>query len=189
MDFVRRIASVCEGLVIIDTHIALRDVLAVQWEGNTYWGYYAQEHCVNAAAKEKEEAKWSSLDNQRSFHMTKASLTNLLRHTSFTSVYECFNPYEFHNTDWPRNPEGRQYGIWESRTTLVAIKGKRCTVISSPSTDRLPEVDRPEHPDFLTGWRMPGKIGLALPRGLQSRLARLLPRPLKRLVRRALRRD
>ena len=38
LDFIRRIANVCSGLVIIDTHFALSDELAIEWEGNTYWG-------------------------------------------------------------------------------------------------------------------------------------------------------
>ena len=61
--------------MIIDTHIALGDDLAIRWEGNTYWGTYTQEHGVNATAEEKEAAKWSSLDNPRSFCLTKASLS------------------------------------------------------------------------------------------------------------------
>ena len=182
MDFVRRIASVCEGLVIIDTHIALGDDLAIRWDGNTYWGTYTHEHNENATAEEKEAAKWSSLDNPRSFWLTKASLSNLLRHIGFTSVYECLNPFEFHSTDWPRNPEGGEYGVYENRTTFVAVKGKRCTLISSPSTERLPEVDRPEHSNFLAFRPLPGKTGL------RSRLAGLLPRPLRRFARTVLRR-
>jgi SAM-dependent methyltransferase len=178
MDFVRRIASVCEGLVIIDTHITHREDVTFRWEGNTYWGTYTEEHSVNATAEEKGAAKWSSLDNPRSFCLTKASLVNLLRHTGFTSVYECFNPYEFHSVDWPRNPEGHEYAVWGDRTTLVAVKGKRCTLLSSPSTNQLTEVDRPEHPNIL-------KYG---PLPLRSRLAELLPRPLRRLVRTELRR-
>ena len=106
MDFVRRIASVCEGLVIIDTHIAHREDLTFRWEGNASRGTYTEEHSVNATAEEKGAAKWSSLDNPRSFCLTKASLVNLLRHTGFTSVYECFNPYEFHSVGLAQKPRG-----------------------------------------------------------------------------------
>jgi hypothetical protein len=200
MDFVRRIASVCEGLVIIDTQFSPVDDLAIRWEGNTYWGCFTQEHEVNATAEEKEAAKWSSLDNPRSFCLTKASLSNLLRHTGFTSVYECFNPFEYYSADYPhsvlapgscnrpRNPEGCEYGIWENRTTLVAITGKRCTLISSPVEQPAPEVDRPEHPNIFRDCPLPGKTSLPEKTGLRSRLAGLLPRPLRRLVRIVLRR-
>ena len=36
--------------MIIDTHIALREILTFRWEGNTYWGTYTEEHSVNATA-------------------------------------------------------------------------------------------------------------------------------------------
>ena len=68
-----------------------------------------------------------------------------------------------------QKPRGARVRSGGNRTTLVAVKGKRCTLVSSPSTNQLTEVDRPEHPNILTYGPLP----------LRSRLAELLPRPLR----------
>src|SRR5262249_34627827 len=102
LEFVQQMYKVCKRLTIIDTNFSLSDEEAYTWNGKTYWGKYVREHDDRDAAKEKLRKSWASLDNVRSFLLTRASLCNLFRHVGFTSVYECLNPYEFHNPDWPR---------------------------------------------------------------------------------------
>jgi hypothetical protein len=187
MEFLRRVADVCTGVAIIDTHFALEGDLSFDWGRKTYWGTSIPEHHPDLMADEKVDAKWSSLDNVRSFWLTKASLCNLLSHVGFTSVFECLTPYEFHNADWPRNPDGGRHVVWEDRTTFVAVRGQQRPLITSPMTEALPEEDRPEHPDGFAGHKnLPGKSNGAprRPRSLRSMVSGFVPGPVKRILRR-----
>ena len=188
MDFVERISKVCSKMTIIDTHISPSDVASYAWKGKSYWGQYAEEHDGDATAEQKLAAVWNSLDNPRSFFFTRASLCNLLRHVGFTSVYECLNPYEYHNPNWPLAAEGDRHAIWRDRITLVAIKGQNQKLLSSPNTDALPEIDRPERPEYFEEFqRLPRVPGRRSSTGLRSRLGRFLPGPVKRMLKRIIR--
>ena len=110
-----------------------------------YCGKYIEEHRPDGTEQEQLNALWFSIGNQHSFHLTRASLCNLLRGVGFTSVYECLNPYEYF---YPNGPYDR-HTIFVNRATFVAIKGKNQRVISSPITQASPEVDRPENPDYF----------------------------------------
>ena len=188
MDFVERISKVCRRITIIDTQISLSDEASYTWKGKTYWGQYGTEHDADATPEKKLGSLWYSLDNPRSFHFTRASLCNLLRHVGFTSVYECLNPYEYHNPNWPLAAEGNRYVVWKDRITLVAIKGRHQTLLSSPITDASPEIDRPERPECIEQRQhVPGVSGRKRSRGLRSRLGRFLPGPVKGVLRRIIR--
>ena len=153
MDFVERLSRVCTRVAIIDTHISLSDDTSFAWKGKTYWGAYSKEHDDDATPEQKLASLWYSLDNPRSFKLTRASLCNLLRHVGFTSVYECMNPYEYHYPNWPHAAAGDSTVVWKDRLTLVAIKGQEQRLLSSPVTDESPEIDRPERPEDMTGGR------------------------------------
>jgi SAM-dependent methyltransferase len=153
MDFVESLSRVCTRVAIIDTHISLSDDASCAWKGATYWGAYSQEHADDATPEQKLASLWYSLDNVRSFKFTRASLCNLLRHVGFTSVYECMTPYEYHYPNWPHAAEGDPTVVWKDRLTLVAIKGEKQTLLSSPASDRSPEIDRPERPEHMGGGR------------------------------------
>jgi 2-polyprenyl-3-methyl-5-hydroxy-6-metoxy-1,4-benzoquinol methylase len=179
IDFLERISKVCARMTIIDTHISDRDEASYTWKGKTYWGRYAYEHDTNATPEEKSAKLWKSLDNPRSFHFTRASLCNVLRHVGFTSVYACLNPYEYHNPNWPSAAaEGDKPAVWKNRITLVAIKGRNQTILSSPVTETSPEIDRPEKPIFLEH---------GLDYGLKSRLGKFLPGRTKKLLEKIIR--
>ncbi len=128
--FVERIAEVCKGFTIIDTHISLEGKESVHYNGKTYWGCSYDEHSPTSTERERERSLWASLDNPRSFWFTQNSLYNLLSHSGFTSVYECHNPVE------PAKPC--------NRVTLLAVRGQREALISSPLINSLPETDWPE---------------------------------------------
>jgi hypothetical protein len=103
----------------------------------------------------------------------------------FTSVYECLNPYEYHNPNWPLATEGDRHAVWKDRITLVAIKGRNQTLLSSPVTDALPEIDRPERQEYMgQPHHIPGVSEHRRSRGLRSRLGRFLPGPVKAVLRR-----
>src|SRR5262249_23927175 len=182
MEFVQRIYKVCKRLTIIDTNFSLSDEEAYTWNGKTYWGKYVREHDDRDAAKEKLRKRWASLDNVRSFLLTRASLCNLFRHVGFTSVYECLNPYEYHNPDWPRPPKEARSVELRDRLTFVAIKGSPRRLISSPVTDASPELDRPERPEYLVVGPRPESGDV------RSEVAQFIPERLKRALRATMRR-
>jgi SAM-dependent methyltransferase len=182
MDFMERIYSVCNRIAIIDTHFSPHDEAPYRWKGKTYWGRYMKEHKVNATEDEKLAAAWNSLDNVRAFQLTRASLCNLLRDVGFTSVYECLNPYEYHNPNWPHAGNPEDHVVWKHRTTFVALKGSQQRLLSSPLTDSLPEIDRPEKCKFEEDRRVDESSEGSSRRGLRH-AASFLPRTLKTLLR------
>ena len=137
-----------------------------------------EEHHSSASKDEKAAKLWQSLDNTKVFTFTQASLRNLLRYVGFTSVYECLNPYEHHNPHWPGPPVGDRHAIWRNRTTFVAIKGQKQTLLSTPITDATPEIERPERPEYFGGhsnrW-----MHQTLPRSM----VRMLPQPVRQMLR------
>lgn len=206
MDFMERISKVCRRVTIIDTHISLSDEASYTWKGKTYWGRYTKEHRTDATPEEKLGSLWYSLDNPTSFQFTRASLCNLLRHVGFSSVYECLNPYEYHNPNWPQPQEGERHAVWKDRITLVAIKGRNQTVLSSPITEASPEIDRPEKPEYLEDHQVipeepqpgkpeyletyqviPEKPQPKMHRNLRLILGKLLPRQVKEMLKKVIR--
>jgi 2-polyprenyl-3-methyl-5-hydroxy-6-metoxy-1,4-benzoquinol methylase len=147
MEFVQRIADACENMAVFDTHISLRERVSFAWREQTYWGKFVKEHAPKASAADIEASLWYSLDNRRSFHFTRDSLCNLLRHVGFTSVFESMIPYEAYNPDWLRgSTDGRLYEF-NDRIMLIGVKGERRSVLTSPLTDARPDLDRLERSD------------------------------------------
>lgn len=149
LELVRSMASVCRGLVIIDSHFSLKPRASVDWKGRRYWGDFWTEYSPGSRAAEEEQALWSSIGNDRSFLLTRPSLCNLLRCTGFTSVYECLNPYEYHSPNWPLPSRSGRYAEWPDRSTFVALKGRPAAILTSPVTDLAVERDRPERSEYL----------------------------------------
>jgi SAM-dependent methyltransferase len=129
--FTKRMAEMCTRLTIIESQMSLHDHDCVEYEGNKYWGLWYQEHRPDATAEEKAADNWASIDNVRSFWFTPASMCNLTAAAGFTSMFECHTPV--------------MPGVADDRRTYVAMKGQRQTVHSSPPTDALQHVHRPEH--------------------------------------------
>ncbi|MBM4439829.1 MAG: methyltransferase domain-containing protein [Candidatus Rokubacteria bacterium] len=161
--FVERLAGLCRGFALFDTHVSLAAETSHTHAGHTYAGRHVREHGDDATAVEKAARLRASLDNTMSFWPTAPSLYNLLRHAGFTSVWECRLPPE------PDKPV--------DRTTLLAIKGTPQPLLSAPlmsgaAVEDLPEVSR--------------RRGVTAPApafGVLRAAARRLPRPVKRLLR------
>ena len=185
MEVVRSIFGCCTRVAIIDTHFSQEAKEPFTWEGNVYFGDYWQDHNPNSTHEEQLAALWMSMGNTRSFILTRASFTNLLRHVGFTSVYECLNPYEYYDLQ----ADGRHFVVGD-RITFVAIKGQHQRVVSSPISQASPEIDRPEKLEYLAddcgpgSWNPdgPGYVNPNKPR-LARRLFRMLPEPTKSVVR------
>ncbi len=131
-------------MAVFDRHISLREPVNFAWRGQTYWGKFVKEHAAAASAPDVEASLWYSLDNRRSFNFTRDSLCNLLKHVGFTSVLECMVPYEVHHADWPIADWTNKDRLTEykDRITLIAVKGERIPLLTSPVTASQPELDR-----------------------------------------------
>lgn len=128
--FLEKIAEVCKKFVIIDTHVSMADKEYHMFKGKKYWGRYYIEHNPSSTLEERAKSLWASIDNPKSFWFTRPSLYNLISELGFTSLYECHNPPEIE----------KQY----DRITLLAIKGREETLISSPLVNILPKEKWPE---------------------------------------------
>ncbi len=99
--FVRNIAQCCSRIVIIDTAIARRGAQKVMFEGEPYFGKYAIEHNPGDSDDIKKERTWASIDNEKSFYLTRASLINLMASSGLNSVSELKMPFKYKD-DFPR---------------------------------------------------------------------------------------
>lgn len=123
--FLEKISEVCQRIAVFDTHVSLAPKEFVEYDGKKFWGEPYAEHSDSSTPEERAKALWASLDNLKSFWFTRPSLYNLLEQVGFTSVYECKNPAEA-----TKPPD---------RCTLLAMKGQRSALISSPLVNELPE--------------------------------------------------
>jgi SAM-dependent methyltransferase len=157
--FLEQIGRVSRGIAIIDTHIGLSSNVSCQYKGKTYWGVTFKEHEHDSTPEERKKQLWASLDNVTSFWPTHASLCNALSQVGFTSVYECRMPAE---PDKPRD-----------RLTLMAVKGQRQNLISSPLLNSSPLADMPEQSESPYPDKQPGvlsKTNRTFPQSLLTRL-------------------
>lgn len=119
--FTHRVAEVCRGFTIFDTHISLTASERSRFDGREYWGETWVEHQPASTPQERLQELWLSLDNPTSFKLTRPSLYNLLSHAGYSSVYECHNPPE------PGKPP--------DRVTLLALRRRRTSLLSLPFID------------------------------------------------------
>jgi len=92
--FVEQIGSVCRHLAVFDTHISLTGEEQREDRGTVYWGQTFREHPADSTPAERLQGRWSSLDNETSFWLTRGSLFSLLERTGFSSAFECVLPAE-----------------------------------------------------------------------------------------------
>ena len=160
--FVESIAAVCRRLAFVDTSIALNPRQSHTFHGRQYWGGMFPEHDDSSSANDRMASLWASLDNVRSFWLTRPSLLNLLKDVGFTSAFEVLNP----------NLPGQLL----DRTMLAAIKGSRAVVHAAPATNETPFADWPERPSKVIDPMQRRTYEL------EKRLTHMIPQPLRRAV-------
>lgn len=131
IDVINRMYSLVDGVVVIDTHVALKPVARYIDGKDEYWGSVFREHTDGATLEQKSRSLWASADNTTSFWFTRPSLVNILSKAGFSSVYECLLPAHL-NFGKP----GQEH---QDRCAIVAIKNNLCDIVTSPSVNNLKE--------------------------------------------------
>src|SRR5262245_37798462 len=160
--FVEKMYEACARMVVLDTHVNMKDRESYEYKNHRYWGASYREHEEGASNEERLDQLWSSLDNTFSIWPTRPSLLNLLNHVGFSSVFECFNPAEV--------------GKPTDRLTLVAFAGKKVPLYGAPQLEGQPFADWPEHaPVVVNPLQSPLEH-------VKKRVSALVPRPIVRGV-------
>ncbi len=129
--FIENMYKMLGDLLIIDTHISLNPTTSILYKGKDYHGHIYREHDELENNETKLKRLWSSYGNDTSFWFTRPSLINFLSHTGFSSIYECFNP--------PHLNFGKPGLEHKDRCTLVAIKGQRVKLHTTPAANNINE--------------------------------------------------
>jgi SAM-dependent methyltransferase len=157
-------ASVCDRIALVHTHISTAPVSRFEWRGHSYWGRQFLEHLPD---EHSERASWASLGNATSFWLTRASLVDALQDSGFTTVAEVSAPFI------PWQPS--------DHVTLAAIRGARVPVRSVPGLDLEPWCRWPERRKLTVH---PGQKWYY---AHYRRLLAMMPAPWRSSVRRMLR--
>ena len=128
--FTKQMSDVCKRICVLDTHVCTDKGELRQFNGQDYYGVVYREHMEETPQDVRLQALWASLDNAKSFWLSRPSLYNLLTDSGFTSVHTCMNP---------AMPE--QY---TDRDTIFAMKSNPYTVLCSPETNSIPLKRWPE---------------------------------------------
>ncbi len=132
---VEQMYEMVERVLVLDTHISLTPSRSVSHQGREYQGHEVREHAAQDDQQVKAGRVLASWGNDVSFFFTRPSLVNLLSHSGFSSVYECFNP--------PHLNFGRPGLEHLDRCTFAAVKGSKVHLHTSPAANTLDE-DHPE---------------------------------------------
>ena len=152
--FVEKMAQTCRSLLIVDTHIAMRNEKSHTYRGKQFHGVNYIEWKPEVTAAERQKGTWSSLDNDNSFWFTRPSLHNLLAMNGFTSVYTCNTPV---------------VEDWLDRDTIVALKGEPVEISAVPGVPEMKLAGETNGKGLHPSQRPPktfvdriaGKLGLA----------------------------
>jgi 2-polyprenyl-3-methyl-5-hydroxy-6-metoxy-1,4-benzoquinol methylase len=165
--FVENIGRVTRRFAVFDTYVSTASRKLHAHGGKPYWGREVFEHNPEDPMEERLKYRWRSLDNPKSFWITRRSLYNLLLASGFTTVYECHVPAEVSKPC--------------DRVTLVAIKGQRPVLLSTPKVNDLPVAEWPEDLKLRLSQEQD-------PRARASkRLSHMVPSAIKRPLKAALR--
>jgi len=117
-DILVNVHELCSNLLLIDTLISLVSEEQVVWRGVSYAGRRHREHGDADDLELRRSRVLKSIDNTFSFHLTRESLVRALAGAGFTSLCECYAPFE--------------PGKAADRITLVAGKGNPVLLSTYP---------------------------------------------------------
>jgi SAM-dependent methyltransferase len=119
--------ALCDRMVVIDTLIALTKDTDVEWQGCIYHGQRYREHEDNDSGEVRRGRVLRSIDNTFSFRFTRESLIRALQQAGFSTVFECYVPFE--------------PGKAADRITLVAMKGVPVLLSTYPWINNQSELE------------------------------------------------
>ena len=119
-DVAKRLASVCKGFALVEARLAASPRAAHVFDGATYRGAPRREHAAGASRAQRLQAADRSLDNERSFLLTRTSMLSLLARSGFSSIAEALDP------------EGGDDRPW-----LAAFKGRRVALVTAPQINAV----------------------------------------------------
>ncbi len=116
----KRVGSVCKGFALIEARLAARPRATHVFDGIAFRGAPQREHAAAASRAQKLASTDRSLDNERSFVMTRASMLSLLVRSGFSSIAEALDPEALEDSPW-----------------FVAFKGRRVALLSAPQVNAV----------------------------------------------------
>lgn len=119
-DVAKRIGSVCKGFALIEARLAERPRAMHVFDGIPFRGAPQREHPAAATRAQRMASMDRSLDNERSFLLTRSSMLGLLVRSGFSSTAEALDPEA--NEDSP---------------SFVAFKGRRVALFCSPQVNAV----------------------------------------------------
>jgi len=123
----KNVRSLCAGLLVVDTLISLTDESRIEWRGKSYLGRRCREHGEEDTDEARRRRVLKSIDNTFSFRFTRGSLLQALHDAGFSSVYECYVPFE--------------PGKAEDRITLAARNGVPVLLSTYPWVNHKSEAE------------------------------------------------
>jgi len=117
-DVAKRVGSVCKGFALIEARLAPRPRATHVFDGLVFRGAPQREHPAAASRAQRLASADRSLDNERSFLLTRASMLTLLARSGFSSIAEALDPEATEDRPW-----------------FAAFKGRRVALLSAPQVN------------------------------------------------------
>ena len=136
LPFLRSVAGMCCGIVIIDTHFSHvpADVHTTH-DGLVLYGRHIEEG--GRSRMDRRGTMWASWANDRSFWLTEPSLCNVLYKSGFRLVTKAAQPV----FPWP----------WKDRATWIAFRGTDAPSVFEASLLAESDVRPSTHPTATAG--------------------------------------
>ena len=119
-DVAKRIGSVCKGFALIEARLTTSPRAVHEFEGLVLRGAPHREHPAASSRAQRLASTERSLDNERSFLLTRASMLSLLVRSGFSSIAEALDPEAIQDRPW-----------------FAAFKGRRVALLSAPQVNAV----------------------------------------------------
>ena len=119
-DVAKRVGSVCKGFALIEARLAVRPRAKHEFEGLVLRGAPHREHPAASSRAQRLVSTERSLDNERSFFLTRASMLSLLVRSGFSSIAEALDPEAAEDRPW-----------------FTAFRGRRVALLTAPQANAV----------------------------------------------------